>query len=122
VLTDEQLDAWLERIQGALLGDPDFVRMFSAIPTVRVETQVFTEETMVAEAGVTFSLTWEEVYPPRVTDNFTIARVVVDAIDPADPLGPYPGIAPFPPPADPLREQGPDGRAEAGLEITLPNP
>jgi hypothetical protein len=98
------------------------VRLFNAIPSVRVETQVVTEGTMIAEAGVTFGLVWGEYYEPRVPDAFAIASVRVDAIDPADPLGPYPAIAPFPAPAAPPRVRGPDGRAEAGFDINLPQP
>lgn len=53
----------------------------------------------------------------------TAARITIDAIDPADRKGPYPAIDPFPAPAPPPRDRGPDGRPEADdLTITFDNP
>lgn len=115
------LDRWIEAIQSALLQDPAFVRMFKAIPAVRVETQVSAlEEQMVAEAGVTLTLVWEEDWSPRVVDNFASLRLGVDAIDPQDPLGTYPNTSGFPDPAPPPRDRGPDGRAEIGADLIIP--
>jgi hypothetical protein len=113
----------LYAIQEALLGDASFVSRFSSIPTVRVETQVSSDaSSMIAEAGVTFELTWIEEYPPRVDDALATVSIRVDAIDPFDPVGNYGPILNFPAPADPPRMSGPDGRAETGLDINLPQP
>lgn len=118
---EKVLDRWIEAIQSALLQAPQFVSMASAIPTVRVETQVTTEtEDLVAEAGVTFTLTYQEAWPPRVADRLARVHLGLDAIDPQDPAGDYGATAPFPAPAPPPRDRGPDGRIEIGADITLP--
>lgn len=117
------LDAWLHAIQEALLGEASFVSRFSAIPTVRVETQVVSDaSSMIAEAGVTFEMTWIEEYPPRIDDALATVSLRVDAIDPFDPAGNYGAILNFPAPSAPPRLRGPDGRVETGLDISLPQP
>lgn len=121
-LCEAVLDLWIERIRDALLEQADFVTLFDAIDGVTIDTQVATEESLIAEAGLTFDLTWHEVFQPRIPDNFTTANIRVDAIEPADLAGTYPSVPGFPDAADAPRESGPDGRAEAGLVITLPNP
>lgn len=114
-------DEWIEKIQDALLCDADFPRMFSSIPGVTVQTAAEAgEEQLVAEVMVTFTLAWTEAYPPRVDDELALLHLRVDAIDPQDPAGTYPQAEGFPAAAPPLRERGPDGRAEIGADIPIP--
>nr|WP_314074879.1 hypothetical protein [uncultured Roseococcus sp.] len=118
---EKALDRWIEEIQSALLQAPEFVSMVTSIPTVRVETQVSTEtEDLVAEAGVTFTLAYQERWQPRVTNQLARVRLGVDAIDPQDPSGNYVPPAPFPAPKPPPRDRGPDGRLEIGADIIIP--
>lgn len=114
-------DTWLEKIQDGLLSDPRFPRMISKIPSVRVETAAETSgEQIIAEVSVTFTLAWEESYPPRGDDLLGRLVLRVDAIDPQDPNGAYPQTPGFPAAAPPPRSQGPDGRAEIGADLDIP--
>ena len=74
------------------------------------------------EAQISYAIdcVWHAEYPPAAGVPLRRIRLAVDAIDPADPLGPYQGIDPFPAPPAPPRATGPDGRAEAGADIAIP--
>lgn len=116
-------DLWLGKIQDGLLSDPVFPRKCQ-VQSVQTETAAeTTAEQLIAEVMVTFTLVWSpEEYPPRVNDDFASMRLRVDAIDPADPNGTYPPVQGFPDAAPPPRVQGPDGRAEVGADLPIPNP
>jgi hypothetical protein len=116
-------DEWSGKLRDALLGDPDFAQHLGE-GAARVEVQVPQDpgagEQLIIEIAFTVSCEWIETYQPRLVDDLATIAVRLDAIEPADKLGTYPAAPPFPDAAAAPREAGPDGRAEAGLTITLP--
>lgn len=117
-------DEWSTSLREALLGDPD-LNPYLGEGDGRVEIQVPTapdaSEQLILEAAFTVQCQWVIEYQPRVPDDLVTMNIRVDAIEPADKLGTYPAAPPFPDAAAAPRAAGPDGRAEAGLTITLPN-
>lgn len=115
------IDHWAEALREALLGDPDF-SAFVGDGAARVEIRVNDEgDELLADIAFTVECQWEVTFPPRVPDDLGRVHVRLDAIEPFDATGTYSAEAPFPPASAPPREAGPDGRAEAGFDVTLPN-
>ncbi len=118
---DATLDALEEEVDRVLLGDPTFVAIPEELPTMDLERRLRADsDTIIGMTLVTIGLQFTETFEPLGLPPLTTARIVVDAIDPADRAGPYPAIDPFPAPAAPPRDRGPDGRREADdLTITF---
>lgn len=115
------LDALAAAIDAALLSDPTLPSAVSAIPRMTItRTSNAAGERILASLGVKMDLQFGEDFPPVIEDALESVHITVDAIDPFDPLGDYGPIDDFPAPEDPPRTQGPDGRAEAVLTVTLP--
>jgi hypothetical protein len=125
-LTVELVDATLDQLEAAvdeaLLEDPTFVAIPEEITGMDMARKLSAEgDQIVGEQVITLDLQMTETFEPKGLPPLATARIVIDAIDPADRSGPYPAIDPFPPPAAPPRPRGPDGRAEADpLTITFP--
>lgn len=124
VEVDATLDSLGEAVEDALLTDAAFVAIAEDLTGTDSERRLTSDsERIFGEEALTLDLQFTETFEPRGLPPLTTARIVVDAIDPADPSGPYPAIDPFPAPAAPPRPQGPDGRAEVGpMTITFNEP
>lgn len=113
-LADAVLDELEEALDAALLEDPGFIALAEEISGMEMGRKLTAEgDLVVGEQVCTIDLQFTETFEPRDLPPLTTARIVVDAIDPADRAGPYPALDPFPAPAAPPRTRGPDGRAEA---------
>lgn len=92
--TDEELGDTLEDfadgVTGALLNDPEFVRQFEQIPSVRYEAVAVIDGARRMACGkLTFSLQFSAEYPPTLADavNLSTVELSVDTIEPAGQLG-----------------------------------
>ncbi|MBR0677951.1 hypothetical protein GXW77_17390 [Roseomonas alkaliterrae] len=117
------LDALSGAAEAALLSSPAFMALAEEIPDIALEREIQPEaERLVGQDAMQFDMQFTEVFDPAGLPDFTEARLTLDAIDPFDRDGPHPPIVDFPPPAAPPRRSGPDGRAEAEIRITYPQP
>jgi len=121
---DATLDALEEEIDRVLLGDPSFVAIPEELPNMELARRLTADsDTVIGELLVTLDLQFTETFEPQGLPPLATARIVIDAQDPTDRVGPYPAIEPFPAPAPPPRDRGPDGRTEAAdLTITFNQP
>ncbi|MBW6399985.1 hypothetical protein KPL78_19145 [Roseomonas sp. HJA6] len=121
---DATLDALEDEVDRVLLGDPTFVAIPEELPSMEFARQLRADsDTIIGETLVTLDMQFTEAFEPRGLPPLTAARIVIDAIDPADRAGSYPAIDPFPAPAGPPRDRGPDGRPEAAdITITFDTP
>lgn len=115
------VDRWAEDLREALLGDPDFAA-FVGNGSGQVEIQVNDEgDEVLVDVAFTVECQWQVSFPPRDLPDLAGINLRLDAIEPFDAAGTYPPTPPFPPAAPAPRTAGPDGRAEAGVTVTLPN-
>lgn len=77
---------------------------------------------IVGQEAISLDLQFTEMFEPAGLPDLATARIVIDAIDPADLVGTYPVIDPFPAAAAAPRERGPDGRPEADDLTIILNP
>ncbi|GGJ14192.1 hypothetical protein [Neoroseomonas lacus] len=122
VAVDLLLDDLGEAAEDVLMTDPSFVALAEEIAGLDSERRTTKDsERTIGEEALSIDMQFTETFEPKGLPPLTTANVVIDAIDPADQAGAYPAIDPFPAPAAPPRQQGPDGRPEAApLTITFP--
>lgn len=115
------LDALADALDAAILTDPGTVAIAEDVSQYDSQRDIRAEaDAVLGHEAIAFDLQFTEIFEPSGLPALTAARMVMDAIDPADGAGAHPGIAPFPAPAAPPRDSGPDGRAEAEFTVTLP--
>jgi hypothetical protein len=117
------LDAISEAIDAALFREGSLLAVCEDIREMETRRKIEGQgERHVGQDGHAVDLVFTEGFEPAEArlSPFTSVRVRVDAIDPADPAGNYGTTPPWPAPAAPPRESGPDGRAEAELHLTIP--
>ncbi|MGX9966070.1 hypothetical protein ACVFYP_22280 [Roseomonas sp. F4] len=120
---EAKLDVLAQLVRAGLLTDQAFMAAFEECEQFEVtRSSVADGERQVGQDAITFDLRCTEEFEPVIADRLAAAHLVMDALDPADPLGAYPGLAGFPAPAAPPRATGPDGRAEAEVRIAYPQP
>jgi hypothetical protein len=121
---DAALDTLGEAAEVALLNSAAFVALAEDIAGTDSERRLNSDsERIIGEEALSIDLQFTESFEPANLPPLNTARIVVDAIDPADRAGTYPAIDPFPAAAAAPREQGPDGRPEAApITITFPQP
>ena len=119
---EAQLDELGEELEALLLTDASFVSLAEDIVSTDSERRLTKDsDKIVGEEAFSLDMQFTETFEPRDLPSLAEARIVIDAIDPADRAGAYPAIDPFPPPANPPRPHGPDGRPEAApMTITFP--
>lgn len=112
------------QIEVALINNPALMSQLQQFAWVRVQKEVTGEGEqhlgeLVMEIGMEFYQGPEDFYP---TTSVPLEEITVDfdAANVFDPTGTYPD-PPFPDSVEPApRTSGPDGRAEGGLDLTLP--
>ena len=118
------LELLKQQIDAALINNPAFFQVIEEIPFVRSKFNVDSEAAqhmgeVVIEYGMKFYEGPENFFQVPVVP-LTELTVDVDLTNIFDPTGTYPN-PPFPAAVEPApRTSGPDGRAEGGLDITLP--
>jgi hypothetical protein len=118
------LEALQTQIEIALINNPALMSQLQQIPWVRAQKEVNGESEqhvgeLVMEIGMEFYQGPEDFYP---VSSVSLEQITVDfdAVNVYDANGTYPD-PPFPDSVEPApRTSGPDGRAEGGLDITLP--
>jgi hypothetical protein len=119
---DNALDVLLEGFDD-LLTDPTFMSLMEDVTQIDSQRELRNDgDRVVGGESIAMDLQFTETFQPRDLPDLRAARIVIDAIDPADSTGPYPAIAPFPAPAGPPRDRGPDGRPEADEMTVTFNP
>jgi hypothetical protein len=112
------------QIERTLINYPPLQRLIQHMPFIRSSMDVDGEGAknlgeLQLEIGLEFYQGPEDFYPIP-TDPLEQITIDVDPINVFDPTGTYPD-PPFPGSVTPApRTQGPDGRSEGGLDITLP--
>ncbi len=122
---DAQLDALSDAAVAAFLEDPDFVAIAEGIPDMTLTRERRGDsDSVLAQETIMFDMRFTDRREPAGLPALTSALMILDAIDPADPLGEYEDLAAydFPAAASPPRESGPDGRPEGVTTITFPQP
>lgn len=120
------LEALQRQIELALINNPTLMRELQQFPFVRSEMKVSAEGEqnlgeLVMDVGMEFYQGPEDFFPIATTPLEQIT-VDLDATNVFDANGTY-ANPPFPDAVLPApRTQGPDGRAEGGLDISLPPP
>lgn len=118
------LEALKLQIDQALVNNPAITQLIQQIPFMRSEIDVNSDGDqplgeLVMQIGYEFYEGPEDFYP---IDGVPLEEITVDAdlVNVFDPSGTY-ANPPFPSSVTPApRTVGPDGRAEGGLDITLP--
>lgn len=118
-----QLDDLAAATEAALLTSPEFMALAEEVPDLTSDREIRAEaDRVIGQEAIAFDLQFTEVFDPAGLPDFTEARMTLDAAEPFDATGAYPAIGDFPAPAAPPRESGPDGRVEAEIRITYPQP
>ncbi|MCP1376043.1 hypothetical protein [Dyella lutea] len=118
------LEVIQRQIEVALINNPELMNQLQQFPFIRTEMKVDDDgdqniAELVVDVGMEFYQGPEDFYP---VDAVQLEQITVDAdlTNVADPQGTY-ANPPFPQSVNPApRTSGPDGRAEGGLDITLP--
>jgi hypothetical protein len=120
-----QLEALQRQIELALINNPALMSQLQQFPFVRTEmkTDGMGDQNLgeiVMSIGLEFYQGPEDFYPIPA-DSLDRVTVDVDLVNVFDPTATYPD-PPFPGAVTQApRTQGPDGRSEGGLDITLPS-
>ena len=122
----DAIEALGQRIEDAVFGMAALVRVIQQVASVTTQTAVTSDGlTHIAGALVTVGLEVFESFDPSLIDPSAMQAlqtvlVNLDTAHPFDATGTY-ASPPFPASVTPApRVTGPDGRNEAGLQITLP--
>ena len=115
----DELDLALQESIFRVRDDDGWMQPHWSPDGVECRTSISAEgERMVGDLQLRFDVIVEgESFEPIITTTLNTIGIRLDAIDPFDRLGTYTGQ-----PTAPPRTRGPDGRAETGANITLPNP
>lgn len=118
------LETLQKQIEVALINNPALMVLLEQIAFVRVEKSVTGEgEVHLGELKMDIGLQFyqgPEDFYPITGDALEEITVDADLVNVFDPNGTYPN-PPFPDAVEPApRDEGPDGRAEAGVDILLP--
>lgn len=113
-----------QQIEVALINNPTLMGQLQQFPFIRAEKKVDGEGAqnlgeLVLDIGMEFYQGPEDFFP---TSAVPLTEITVDAdlVNVYDPSGTYPN-PPFPSAVQPApRTSGPDGRAEGGVDIPLP--
>jgi len=124
-LATAALESLQRQIELALINNPALMSQLQQFPFIRTEMKVDGEGDqnlgeLVMSIGLEFYQGPEDFYPIPTgpLDRITVDVDLVNVFDPSAtyPNPPFPGVVTPAP-----RTQGPDGRSEGGLDITLPS-
>jgi hypothetical protein len=117
---EDQLDAIAARVQAALSQPAEWLACFNGLGQRSYAAQILPGgDRIAAEAVCTQVVRYFALYQPPAYPLLEGMRLRLDTSDPADLTGTYTVPAPFPAAAEAPRTSGPDGRAEADLDITF---
>lgn len=119
-VTDTALDALCQAVEEALLGTPDFLKLFEHVASWEVQNKYDDKgQRRIGNAIIAVELAYHEQFPPIMgIVAFAGVNLYVDSLNIDDPTGTYePPFLYTPTPAP--RDGGPDGRVEATAQIDL---